>query len=71
MCPLSLRSGKSSISKVVFHKLSPNETLFLESTSKVVKDDISNSSFVQFQVGCQCGGRDMQSVWREGHTVIY
>jgi Ras-related GTP-binding protein C/D len=44
------RSGKSSISKVVFHKLSPNETLFLESTSKVVKDDISNSSFVQFQI---------------------
>ena len=32
------RSGKSSIQKVVFHKLSPNETLFLESTSKVVKD---------------------------------
>ena len=44
------RGGKSSIQKVVFHKLSPNETLFLESTSKVVKDDISNSSFVQFQV---------------------
>ena len=34
------RSGKSSIQKVVFHKLSPNETLFLESTSKVVKDGI-------------------------------
>ena len=45
-----VRGGKSSIQKVVFHKLSPNETLFLESTSKVVKDDISNSSFVQFQV---------------------
>ncbi|XP_001628704.3 ras-related GTP-binding protein C isoform X2 [Nematostella vectensis] len=44
------RSGKSSIQKVVFHKMSPNETLFLESTSKVVKDDISNSSFVQFQI---------------------
>ncbi|KAL5515759.1 hypothetical protein EMCRGX_G000975 [Ephydatia muelleri] len=44
------RSGKSSIQKVVFHKLSPNETLFLESTSKVVKDDINNSSFVQFQI---------------------
>ena len=44
------RGGKSSIQKVVFHKLSPNETLFLESTSKVVKDDINNSSFVQFQV---------------------
>ena len=66
MCVLSglvtYRSGKSSISKVVFHKLSPNETLFLESTSKVVKDDISNSSFVQFQVKYTCrvsfrGGR--------------
>lgn len=44
------KSGKSSIQKVVFHKMSPNETLFLESTSKLVKNDISNSSFVQFQV---------------------
>ena len=44
------RSGKSSIQKVVFHKMSPNETLFLESTNKIVKDDISNSSFVQFYV---------------------
>lgn len=44
------RSGKSSILKVVFHKMSPNETLFLESTNKVVKDDISNSSFVQFRI---------------------
>lgn len=41
------RSGKSSIQKVVFHKMSPNETLFLESTNKIVKDDINNSSFVQ------------------------
>ena len=30
--------------------MSPNETLFLESTNKIVKDDISNSSFVQFRV---------------------
>lgn len=37
------RSGKSSIQKVVFHKMSPNETLFLESTNKIVKDDINNS----------------------------
>ena len=34
------RSGKSSIQKVVFHKMSPNETLFLESTNKIIKDDI-------------------------------
>uniref|UniRef100_A0A1B0C2U3 Uncharacterized protein n=1 Tax=Glossina palpalis gambiensis TaxID=67801 RepID=A0A1B0C2U3_9MUSC len=44
------RSGKSSIQKVVFHKMSPNETLFLESTSKIIKDDINNSSFVQFSI---------------------
>ena len=30
--------------------MSPNETLFLESTNKVIKNDISNSSFVQFQI---------------------
>eukprot|EP00211_Chloroparvula_japonica_P005549 CAMPEP_0119120028 /NCGR_PEP_ID=MMETSP1310-20130426/1257_1 /TAXON_ID=464262 /ORGANISM="Genus nov. species nov., Strain RCC2339" /LENGTH=347 /DNA_ID=CAMNT_0007109491 /DNA_START=232 /DNA_END=1275 /DNA_ORIENTATION=+ len=44
------KSGKSSIQKVVFHKMSPNETLFLESTSKLVKSDISNNSFVQFHI---------------------
>ncbi|XP_042295558.1 ras-related GTP-binding protein C [Sceloporus undulatus] len=44
------RSGKSSIQKVVFHKMSPNETLFLESTNKIYKDDVSNSSFVNFQI---------------------
>jgi len=49
VCDL-FRSGKSSIQKVVFHKMSPNETLFLESTNKIIKDDISNSSFVQFQI---------------------
>jgi hypothetical protein len=30
------RSGKSSIQKVVFHKMSPHETLFIESTNQVV-----------------------------------
>ncbi|KAL4218500.1 hypothetical protein ACF0H5_023234 [Mactra antiquata] len=44
------RSGKSSIQKVVFHKVSPNETLFLESTNKMVKEDVTNCSFVVFQV---------------------
>ncbi|XP_061521378.1 ras-related GTP-binding protein C-like [Phyllopteryx taeniolatus] len=44
------RSGKSSIQKVVFHKMSPNETLFLESTNKIYKDDISSSSFINFQI---------------------
>lgn len=44
------RSGKSSIQKVVFHKMSPHETLFIEATNKIVKNDIANSSFVQFEV---------------------
>ncbi|KAM3514898.1 hypothetical protein MY11210_001503 [Beauveria gryllotalpidicola] len=42
------RSGKSSISSVVFHKLPPNETLFLESTARIQKD--SMASFMEFQV---------------------
>jgi hypothetical protein len=44
------RAGKSSIQKVVFHKMSPHETLFIEATNKIVKNGIANSSFVQFEV---------------------
>merc|ERR1711964_449240 len=44
------RSGKSSIQKVVFHKMSPNETLFLESTNAIHKENVFNCSFVQFAV---------------------
>ncbi|XP_061749853.1 ras-related GTP-binding protein D isoform X2 [Nerophis ophidion] len=44
------RSGKSSIQKVVFHKMSPNETLFLESTNKICREDVSSSSFISFQI---------------------
>ena len=38
------------LQQVVFHKMSPNETLFLESTNKIVKEDVANSSFVQFSI---------------------
>ncbi|EEP78055.1 GTP-binding protein GTR2 [Uncinocarpus reesii 1704] len=50
------RSGKSSISSVVFHKLPPTETLFLESTTRIQKDSIhtnsalASSSFMDFQI---------------------
>jgi hypothetical protein len=44
------RSGKSSIAKVVFHKMSPHETLFLESTNDVQVRDIARSALVQFQL---------------------
>ncbi|VDM32856.1 unnamed protein product, partial [Hydatigera taeniaeformis] len=43
-------SGKSSIRKVVFHKLAPAETLYLESTNKIEKNDISDCSFIKFQI---------------------
>ncbi|KAJ4620921.1 GTP-binding protein gtr2, variant 2 [Exophiala dermatitidis] len=42
------RSGKSSITSVVFHKMPPQETLFLESTTQIQKD--SMRSFMDFQV---------------------
>lgn len=42
------RSGKSSISSVVFHKMPPTETLFLESTARIQRD--SMHSFMDFQV---------------------
>ncbi|KIX94848.1 uncharacterized protein Z520_09538 [Fonsecaea multimorphosa CBS 102226] len=42
------RSGKSSITSVVFHKMPPQETLFLESTTRIQKDTMH--SFMDFQV---------------------
>uniref|UniRef100_A0A6B2L859 Ras-related GTP-binding protein n=1 Tax=Arcella intermedia TaxID=1963864 RepID=A0A6B2L859_9EUKA len=44
------RSGKSSIHRVVFEKMSPNETLFLEPTNEIRRQNINNGSFVQFQI---------------------
>mmetsp|Transcript_12002 Transcript_12002/g.19842 ORF Transcript_12002/g.19842 Transcript_12002/m.19842 type:complete len:356 (+) Transcript_12002:65-1132(+) len=43
------RSGKSSIERVIFHKMSPHETLFLESTHDVDIHLIANNDFVKFQ----------------------
>lgn len=44
------RSGKSSILKVVFQKMSPNETLFLESSHKIDSLLVSNNPFTQFTI---------------------
>jgi Ras-related GTP-binding protein C/D len=48
-CAYCCRSGKSSIERVVFHKMSPHETLFLESTHNVDINLIANNNFVKFQ----------------------
>ncbi|CAD6191871.1 unnamed protein product [Caenorhabditis auriculariae] len=42
------RSGKTSIRKVVFQKMSPNETMFVESTARITKDTVC-SSFINFE----------------------
>mmetsp|Transcript_32005 Transcript_32005/g.42230 ORF Transcript_32005/g.42230 Transcript_32005/m.42230 type:complete len:366 (-) Transcript_32005:72-1169(-) len=44
------RSGKSSIQRVVFNKMSPHETLFLESTAQLDIKLVANNPFVQFQI---------------------
>ena len=44
------RSGKSSIQRVVFYKMSPHETLFIESTNTLDVKYVANNSLVQFQV---------------------
>ncbi|KAI8989493.1 Gtr1/RagA G protein conserved region-domain-containing protein [Pilobolus umbonatus] len=43
------RSGKSSIQRVVFGKMPPADTLYLESTTKIQKEDITRS-FIDFQI---------------------
>ena len=43
------RSGKSSIERVIFHKMSPHETLFLESTHSVDIHRVAHNNFVRFQ----------------------
>ncbi|KAJ3179208.1 hypothetical protein HK101_010060 [Irineochytrium annulatum] len=70
------RCGKSSIQNVVFHKMSPNETLFLESTTKVGKDHVM--SFLYFQVWDFPGHVDLNdasfdasSTFARCDTVVY
>lgn len=50
LIPFPQRSGKSSIHRVVFGKLSPHETVFLDSTVKPTKHTLAHNSFVNFHV---------------------
>ena len=40
--------GKSSILKVVFQKMSPNETLFIDSTSRVDEIKVENNPYTKY-----------------------
>merc|ERR1712050_178473 len=44
------RGGKTSILKVVFQKMSPHETLFLEATPKAEVAPIARNALVRFKV---------------------
>ena len=65
------RSGKSSIERVVFHKMSPHETLFLESTNQVDVKLVANNSFVKFQTWDFGGDRALfDDVYYEGTDCV-
>ncbi|CAM9368680.1 unnamed protein product, partial [Hapterophycus canaliculatus] len=44
------RSGKSSIQRVVFQKMSPHETMFLGNTQSLDIKLVSHNDYVQFQI---------------------
>lgn len=43
------RSGKTSLVRTIFNKMSPHETLFLESTGDVDIQYVNDNDFVKFQ----------------------
>lgn len=73
-----LRCGKTSITKVVFQRMAPNETLFIGSTNSMLKSIIDNSAFVNFQI-CDFPGNldftdseyDLDSVFQSCESIIF
>lgn len=64
------RSGKSSIERVIFHKMSPHETLFLESTHNVDIHMIANNDFMKFQTWDFGGDMNLEvGVNYQGKTI--
>jgi len=64
------RSGKSSILRVVFHKMPPHETLFLESTTSLDIKYIANNSFVQYQIWDFPGDFDLKEPLMYGGEAV-
>eukprot|EP01032_Pedospumella_encystans_P031021 gene31021-35009_t len=64
------RAGKSSIERVIFHKMSPHETLFLESTHNVDIHLIANNAFVKFQTWDFGGDMNLEHGVRYQNKVI-
>mmetsp|Transcript_29965 Transcript_29965/g.77340 ORF Transcript_29965/g.77340 Transcript_29965/m.77340 type:complete len:327 (-) Transcript_29965:216-1196(-) len=56
------RSGKTSILRVVFQKMAPHETLFLDATESVAPQNVTSSKFVNFEVVDLPGSLEAQDV---------
>ncbi len=54
------RSGKTSIARVVFQKLSPHETFFLTPTTKVEPMVIDNNPYITFTIKDFPGNYDLR-----------
>lgn len=64
------RSGKTSLVRTIFQKMSPHETLFLEATGNVDLQLVSDNDFVTFQTWDFVGDLNLQSdVNILGHQV--
>ncbi|CAM9275522.1 unnamed protein product, partial [Phaeothamnion confervicola] len=62
------RSGKTSIQRVVFYKMSPHETLFLESTNALDIKYVANNAY--FQIWDFPGDFDFRGELSYGGHVI-
>lgn len=84
MIALLCRSGKTSLVRTIFHKMSPHETLFLEATGNIDIQYVSDNDFVKFQTwdfGGDCNlqtdvmisGQSvaMEDVFRRSSTLVY
>jgi len=72
------RSGKTSILQVVFQKMSPHETLFLDPTSALEITEISNNAFVQLKILDFPGGYDFsdkklnpEAVFKKDASIVF
>ena len=64
------RSGKSSMQKVVFHKMSPHDTLFIDESADLEVKYVCNNQFVQFQIWDFPGDYDLNGTWTTAHRWL-
>ena len=65
----SRRSGKTSMERVVFGKMSPHETLFVASTSTPTLRLVANSELVHFAIFDIPGGCELSELSHHGQSL--